>query len=111
MSALLRLLTPLVQVAALVFLTKRHKLIRGLRHAKATSAERAIPLETSGLGTWWLRRLGTAGVIRQTPSGQYWLDSEAYGRYRRVRIVRVAIVLGLALGAWAVWRMTTCCGP
>src|SRR5687767_13257697 len=111
MSALLRLLAPLANVAALVFLTKRRKLTRALMQARADAADRAIPLEAAGLSAWWLNRLRTAGVIRQTPSGQYWLDSEAYGRYRRVRIVRAAIVLGLALGAWTVWTVTTCCGP
>ena len=110
MPALLRLLAPLVNVAALVFLTKRLKLTRALTRAGANAAERAIPLEADGLSAWWLNRLRTGGVIRQTPAGAYWLDAEAYGRYRRVRVVRVAIVLGLALGAWAVWTMTTCCG-
>ena len=106
MSALLRLLTPFIEVAALVFLTKRHKLTRTLRRAGANEPDRAITLETSGLSAWWLRRLGAAGVIKQTPAGLYWLDPVAYGRYRRVRMVRVAVVLVLAFGVWAVWTMT-----
>ena len=106
MSALLRLLTPLLEVAALVFLTRRRKLTHTLSRAEANAADRAIPLETSGLSAWWLRRLGAAGVIKQTPAGLYWLDPVAYSSYRRVRIVRVAIVLGLAFGAWTVWTLT-----
>ncbi len=106
MPALLRLL---VYVAALVFVTKRRKLIRTLRRAGANDAERAIPLETTGLSAWWLHRLGRAEVIRQTPGGQYWLDPVAHRRYRNVRIVRVAVVLVLAIGAWLVWS-TSCCG-
>ncbi len=106
MPALIRML---VYVAALVFVTKRRKLIRTLRRAWATDADRAIPLETTGLSTWWLHRLCHAGVIRQTPGGQYWLDPVAYGRYRRVRIVRVAVVLAVAIAAWVVWS-TSCCG-
>jgi len=106
MPALLRLLAPLVNIAALVFLTKRRKLTRALKAAGANAPDSAVPLETTGLSEWWLNRLRTAGVIRHTPAGLYWLDPEAYQRYRRVRIRRVAIVLTIALGAWAAWTLT-----
>ena len=110
MSALLRLLGPFIEVAAIVFLTKRLKLTRTLKRAGANAPDRAIPLETSGLGNWWLHRLGAAGVIKQTPGGLYWLDSVAHAEYRRVRVIRVALVLGIAFVLWVVWTRT-CCGP
>jgi hypothetical protein len=110
MSVLLRLLAPLLNVAALVFLTKRRRMIRTLRNAGADRADRAIPLDASGLSAWWLQRLTVSGVIRQTPEGLHWLDSAAYRRYRRVRIIRVAVVLVLAAIAWAAVNWT-CCGP
>ena len=106
MPALLRLLAPLANIAALVFLTKRRKLTQALKNAGAHAPDRAIALETSGLTGWWLNRLRTAAVIRETPEHRFWLDAEAYARYRRVRIVRVGIVLALALGAWVFWTLT-----
>jgi len=105
MSALLRLLTPLMYVVALVLATKRRKLTRALMKAGATAPNRSIPLETSGVSGWWVARLIAAGVIRETSPGRYWLDADTYRRYRRVRVVRVAIILALALAAWAVWTL------
>ncbi|HQX80654.1 MAG TPA: hypothetical protein PKW63_02795 [Vicinamibacterales bacterium] len=110
MPVLLRLLAPLLNVAAIVFLTKRRRMIRTLKAAGADSAARAIPLEASGLSAWWLQRLTTSGVIHHTPAGLHWLDSAAHRRYRRVRIIRVAVVLVLAAIAWAAVNWT-CCGP
>lgn len=110
MPSLLRLLMPLLNVVALVFLTKRRRLTRALKRAGADAPERAITVGADGLSGWWLHRLISADVIQKTPAGLYWLDRAAYGRYRRVRMVRVAIVLGLAGVAWVLWT-TTCCGP
>ncbi len=111
MFPLLRALLPLFNIAALVLVARRRRLVRTLRAADADASDRAVALDDSGLSTWWLRRLIAVGVVRQTPTGLYWLDAEAYKGYRRVRIVRVAGVLGLAFGAWVVWTMTACCGP
>ena len=105
MPALLRLLAPLANLAALVFLTRRRKVTRALTQAGATTASQAIPLEASGLEAWWLRRLSSDGVIRTTGSGLYWLDSDAYARYRRVRIVRVTVVVAVAFAAWIAWTV------
>ena len=102
MPSLLRVLLPLFNVAALVLVAGRRRLLRRLRSVKADAPDRAIPLEESGLSAWWLKRLAGAGVVRQTPSGNYWLDAAAYGSYRRTRIIRVAVVLGLALIVWFV---------
>ena len=110
MFSVLRALLPLFNVAGLVLVARRRRLLRTLRAVKADALERAIPLEESGLSGWWLKRLIAAGVIQTTPSGLYWLDAEAYKGYRRVRIIRVAVVLGLAFAAWLVWTMTACCG-
>ena len=110
MSPVLRALLPLFNVAALVLVARRRRLLRTLRAVNADEPDRAIRLEESGLSGWWLERLTAAGVFRQTPSGLYWLDSAAYSSYRRARIIRVAVVLGLALTVWFVWTMTVCCG-
>lgn len=110
MSPLLRLLLPLFNVAALVLVARRRRLLRTLRAVQADAPDRAIALEESGLSGWWLKRLTSAGVFRQTPAGLYWLDTAAYSSYRRVRIIRVAVVLGLAFAAWLVSTMTLCCG-
>lgn len=110
MFPLLRALLPLFNVAALVLVARRRRLLRTLRAAGADAPDRAIPLGESGLSAWWLKRLTAAGVVRQTPAGLYWLDAAAYKGYRRVRIVRVAVVLALASGAWFVWTSTMCCG-
>jgi hypothetical protein len=110
MLPLLRPLLPLVNIAALVFVMTRRRLLGALRARSADAPERAIPLERSGLSTWWLKRLTAEGVFRRTPAGLYWLDREAYRRYRRVRIIRVAVVLVLAAVAW-VWFTTACCAP
>jgi hypothetical protein len=102
MLSLLRVLLPLFNVAALVLVARRRRLLRRLRAAKADAADRAIPLEESGLSAWWLKRLTAAGVVRQTTSGQYWLDAAAYSSYRRERMIRVTVVLGVALLVWVV---------
>jgi len=101
MPALLRLLLPLLNVAALVFVARRRRLVRTMRAAGADGPERAIPLEATGLSAWWLRRLSNSGVACRTPAGLYWIDAVAYGRYRRARIIRVAVVLVLAFAGWA----------
>ncbi len=106
----LRALLPLFNVAALVLVAKRRRLLRTLRAATAETVDRAIPLTESGLSAWWLKRLTTAGVLQRTPEGLYWLDRKAYGRYRQGRLMRVAVVLILAAGLWVVWT-TTCCEP
>ena len=110
MLPLLRPILPLLNIAALVFLMTRRRLLGALRAKAADAPERAIPLEGSGLSAWWLNRLTAEGVFRRTPAGLYWLDREAYRSYRRVRIIRVAVVLVLAAAAW-VWFTRTCCAP
>jgi hypothetical protein len=109
MPMLLRLLAPLLNVAAIVFLMTRRRMLRALQTAGAVTADRAIPLEASGLSAWWLQRLIASGVIQQTSAGLHWLDSAASRRYRRVRIIRAAVALALAIAAWAALNWT-CCG-
>jgi hypothetical protein len=109
MFPVLRALLPLFNVAALVLVARRRRLLRTLRAVNADAPDRAIPLEESGLSGWWLKRLTAAGVFKRTPSGLYWLDNSVYSSYRRARIIRVAVVLGLAFGAWFVWTQTLCC--
>lgn len=48
-------------------------------------------------------RLSAADVIQRTADDRHWFDALALGRYRRVRLIRVAIVALLLLGAWGVW--------
>ncbi|MEO6223134.1 MAG: hypothetical protein ABIP90_07770, partial [Vicinamibacterales bacterium] len=102
----LRALLPLFNVAGLVLVAKRRQLLRTLRAATADTVDRAIPLMESGLASWWVKRLTTAGVLQQTPEGLYWLDRKAYGRYRQVRLMRVLVVLTLAAGLWIAWTTT-----
>ena len=106
----LRALLPLFNVAALVLVAKRRRLLRAVRAVPADTPDRAIPLPESGLSAWWLKRLTAAGVFQRTPEGLYWLDRKAYGRYREVRLIRVAVVLVLAIVAWVMWTRT-CCAP
>lgn len=103
MSALLRILVPMVNVLAVVLIAQRRRMVRSLIDAGANTPGRAIPLQASGVSGWWLRRLSAAGVIQRTSDGRHWLDALALGRYRRARLIRVAIVVLLLLGAWAGW--------
>lgn len=110
MLPLVRALLPLFNIAALVLVMTRRRLLRALRAKDADAPDRAIPIEGSGLSAWWLKRLTAEGVFRRTPAGLYWLDREAYRRYRRVRIIRVAVILVAAAALWVMWTRT-CCAP
>lgn len=103
MPPLLRILAPLLNVLAVVLIAQRRRMVRSLIDAGADTPGRAIPLQASGVAGWWLRRLSAAGVIQRTSDGRHWLDALALGRYRRARLLRVAIVALLLLGAWGVW--------
>jgi hypothetical protein len=93
MLPLLRGLLPLFNVAALLFVAQRRRVLRTLRQADADTESRAIPVERSGLKGWWLKRLAGSGVLKHTSQGAYWIDEQEYSRYRRVRLLRAAVVL------------------
>ena len=107
--AALRVLLPLINVAGLVLVASRRRLLRIVREGGGDSADKAVPLEATGIKAWWLKRLERAGVLKRTSSGRYWLDREAYRLYRRERLVRVLVVLVIVVIIW-VFYTTTCCG-
>jgi hypothetical protein len=97
MLPLLRSLLPLFNVAALVLVAKRRRMLRTFRAAGADTDSRAIAMDSNGLAGWWLRRLAGGGVLKRTTGGLYWLDKQEYSRYRRVRFVRVGVVLAIGV--------------
>jgi hypothetical protein len=61
-------------------------LLERFRVSDATAPGRAQTLNKLGLeGSRYLDRFQSAGVIRQAPGGQYYLDEVAFAAYRRQR--------------------------
>ena len=102
MLPLLRSLLPLFNVAALILVATRRRLLRTLRNSGADSEGRAIAMESHGLKGWWLRRLAGDEVVKSTASGLYWLDQQEYSRYRRVRLMRAGVVLAIVVIAMLI---------
>jgi hypothetical protein len=82
----------------------RRALISQLRKAEATAPDRAAPLATaSGLEARELERMIRREVIRKDAKGNYWLDLERYGDWKRRNLLfaigaaAVAIAVALAL--------------
>lgn len=85
------------------------KILRRLREASATDAQRAIEIERGGLvWNWRLDRLAGAGALRQVSPGRYYLDEAGWSAYRRKRRMRALVVLAILLVvllffAWKGW--------
>lgn len=75
-----------------------HRVIRRLRHSGATSPDAAADVESSRLiDGRALARLVAARVILEPSVGRYWLDEDAYHRFRAARRMRALYVGGFAL--------------
>ena len=84
---------PLV-LAARLRRVERRTLAR-FTDAAATTSERAILLESGGwLGAFVYRRLTRAGALVFAGNDRYYLDADAYERFRRRRRRRALIVVG-----------------
>ena len=70
--------------------------------ADAVRADRAVAFTPSGFAeARQFAKMLEAGIIRQEDGDRYWIDVVAYdvavqGRYRRVRMILVALVIVLA---------------
>lgn len=105
MLTLLRALAPLLNVLAIVLITRRRRLYRTLRTADADAPERATVIDTSGLTGWLLQRFVDADVVHPTPDGRFWFDRKAMAAYRRRRRIRGATVGFGLLVAVALWLL------
>ena len=74
-----------------------HRILRRFRAAGAIERGAAASLEQLHLRSdMFLRRLVRRGVIHEEPPGRYWLDEEAWSRYR-VQQMRLVIMLVIPL--------------
>jgi hypothetical protein len=77
-----------------------------LRHAQATSPDRATTLALrSPIGRWRLSRLIHGGVVHALDAGRYYWDEPGWLEYRRARRRRAftllaVLLLGIALFWW-----------
>lgn len=78
------------------------RIVRDLRSANATSANRAIVLGGLRLRRLRTGRLTSAGALRATADGRHWLDEAGWRAYRAARRRRVLIAVTLALLAMAL---------
>ena len=91
-------LAPVLALAGFGLLVTRRRLVRRFQSAQATRAEVAIRIaDRNPLARWWLGRLHRAGVLKTAAADMYWLDPEAWRRYRAARRRRALIVFGTAL--------------
>jgi hypothetical protein len=82
-------------LAALILATDR-KIVRRLRAAGATSASHAIEFDPPGpVGHARLRRMVSAGAVRETGARRYYLDETGYQAWRVVRRKRALAILGI----------------
>lgn len=82
-------------LAALILATDK-KIVQRLRAAGATSAGHAIAFDPPGpVGRARLRRMVSAGAVRQTSPTRYYLDENGYAAWRAVRKKRALTVLAI----------------
>ena len=87
-------------LAAVILATDR-KIVRRLRAAGATSATHAVEFDPPGpMGPARLRRMVSAGAVRQAGTG-YYLDEKGYLAWRAVRRKRALTVLAVMVVAIA----------
>src|SRR6478736_2283670 len=79
-------LTPVLFALAAAQIAAERHIVRQLRLAGATTAERATEVRVrSPLSRWKLRRLLSVQAIGNTAPDRYFLDESAYDRWRQVR--------------------------
>lgn len=103
---MLKQLAPFLAVVGMGLVASRRHVVRRLLRSGATDPASAKPVPRRLLTGFWLRRLSAAGVIGSDGDDRYWLNVEAFRAYRGVRRRRAAIVLGLALLAFLVMKLT-----
>jgi hypothetical protein len=87
--------------AVVLLQRSEREIVEHLRHAGATSPDRAVPLpELRHIAQRRLRRLLNAQAVRETERG-YWLDEPIYESYRSDRRWLALVMLGI-LGAIAI---------
>ncbi len=101
----MRVLAPLLPLVAAVLAGTRRHLVRRFQREGAFEEARSLALPPmTPVHRWWLRRLAGAGVIRPGPRETWWLDREAWGRYRSVRRRRaLVVVLALIVMVAVLW--------
>lgn len=93
--------------AAAIIARARRRILDHLMVANAVSAEAAIDFEPStAIQARQLQRMLSAGVVRETGAGKYWVDIPAYsnwanGRRRRIAALLIIVVIAAAIGALA----------
>ena len=89
-------------MAALILATDR-KIVRRLRAAGATDAAHAVELDPPGpVGPARLRRMLTAGAVREIGTHRYYLDEAGFRAWRASRRKRAVVVIGIMLAVIAM---------
>ena len=84
-------------MAALILATDR-KIVRRLREAGATAAGLAVELDPPGpVGRARLRRMISAGAVREAGIARYYLDEPGYRAWRAARRKRALAVLAIMI--------------
>jgi hypothetical protein len=97
-TEILRLLSAVVPLLALILLATERRMIRRLRNGGAVSAATAIPLNArSVFARFRLARLRSAGAVVTASADRFFLDADAYARYRRWRRKRALAVIAILL--------------
>lgn len=93
-SGLLRAISVIPMLFAVLILRTDRRIVRQLRQAKAISIESAILLQTPPiLGSWRLRRLAGAGAICLVQPESYYLEEQGYSDFRKRRRRRAVLVI------------------
>jgi hypothetical protein len=101
----LRILAALLAPVALMIAGTRRRFVRRFEQVKAFDPGHTIPLPGVRLAGLWRARLTSAGVLRESAAGRFWIDLAAWRDYRASRRRRaltvVAVMLVLLALAWA----------
>lgn len=95
---MLRMLSPLMMVVAVVVTGADRHIVRAMRDNRATSPEAGVPFEPRNpIWRWRLRRLMGRGVIRVATGDRKYLDESQWQAYRWSRRRRAFVALGVAI--------------
>ena len=99
-------LTPVLFALAAAQIAAERRIVRQLRLAGATTAERTEVRTRGPLARWKLRRLLSVQAIATAVPDRYFLDERAYDRWRQVRRRRaIAVVAFIVLVTVAAWGL------